>query len=788
MKRLAILAAICLMMATRPAAAGAEVQPVWDVFVEHSSGRWNIGDQGDWENVLYAAAKATKSEDEAVAEFGRRIAVDQASARRYAEVIVAAVVFEQENSDSDGAAPAFVPGQRLYDLTASVATAEPTGRLLFVVGKSVDDPPDAFVRLAMTHPKAASVLVDLLVYGKNGPYLIGALKALPADPSVIAPPVLWPDWWAVTLDSESQTLAAAETVFERLDKAPQTLAWRAALSRYLIGSYLMAGLDAEAIALYRAGAAEFMPFWLEGREGNDYVAGKAAEARNAFAQGMAAALWLKGDGAAGLALLDQLKAPATPAADLIRDAISPSIADADLFTLYVKGRPCAEKTDGCRDDGRTGNAFASASTPGAGTLLAARLTAAGYPDMAKDIAAPTEYDFEGYARGFTSVGDLMPEGASARLPAWSTRLAAYRTQAKKAGNLSDAVNVTVTQLPVQWHEKPLPEGIAPWTDEDEAPKLPARSQLPKVDGLITRHEAYGKDGAIIFVSARYDLSGEVPAYGLWLSLRRGSKWGQPVYLGLQEHFPYVATPGSRLPLIAKDADGVEHLQLEVRVREIDPETITFPPVGLSYTRQADGIYLDILLADIVKDGDNDGLSDIEEVRLGLKPDHRDSDGDGVDDARDPLPLTAFAPGRAEDIEVARVILERLMGHDKGAIMVAPVNRTGGKADSLDSLLGAVGGAGPALRLSHTLFLGADPALFAGVVRTPAQLFVYSPADLRALGREKGVFYPPRITRLYRSLDGKRIFVEWSASWTGGSFLIDCTGKTCSTADLDGWIT
>ena len=786
MKRLAILAAVCLMTAAQPAAANSEVRHVWDVFVEHSSGQWHIGDADDWENVLYTAAKATKSEDEAIAEFGRRIGVDQSTAIRYAEVIVEAVVFEQARSDSEGEAPAFAPGQRLYDLTAGAALLEPTGRLLFVVGKAVDDQPAAFVRLAAKHPKAAAILTELVVYGKNGPYLIGALATLPADPSTVTPPVLWPDWWAATSDSESQTLAAVEAVFARLDKTPQTLAWRAALSRYLIASYLMAGLDTEAVALYRAGADEFMPLWLEEREGDDYVVGKATEARDAFAQGMAAALWLKGDSPAALALLDQLKGPATPATELIRDGISPAIADADLFTLYVEGRPCPKKTDGCEGNGRTGSAFAIAATPTAGVLLAARLNAAGYPDMAKDMAVPTAYDFTGYARGFDNIGDLMREGAAARVPAWQARLSAYGAQVRKAGETSGAVNVTVTHLPSQWREKPLPEGVAPWTDDEEDPKLPARSQLPEVDGLIIRHETDGKDGAVVFVSARYDLPGEVPAYGLWLSLRRDGKWGQPFYLGLQQHFPYVATPGSRLPLIAKDPSG-DRLQLEVRVREIDPATITFPPVGLGYVRKVDGIYLDIPLADIVRDSDGDGLGDIEEARLGLKPDHKDSDGDGVDDARDPLPLTAFAPGKSEDAQVARVILEKLMGHDKGAIMVAPAAKTG-KADSLASLLGAVGGGGPALRLSRTLFIGADPALFAGVVKTPAQLFVYSPADITALGRDKGIFYPPRITRLYRSLDRKRIFVEWSASWTGGTFLVDCSARTCKTEDLGGWIT
>ena len=169
MKRLAILAAVCLMTAAQPASANSEVRHVWDVFVEHSSGQWHIGDADDWENVLYTAAKATKSEDEAIAEFGRRIGVDQAAAIRYAEVIVEAVVFEQARSDSEGEAPAFAPGQRLYDLTAGAALLEPTGRLLFVVGKAVDDQPAALVPHAAKQTQAAAIFTDLVVYRKNRP-------------------------------------------------------------------------------------------------------------------------------------------------------------------------------------------------------------------------------------------------------------------------------------------------------------------------------------------------------------------------------------------------------------------------------------------------------------------------------------------------------------------------------------------------------------------------------------------------------------------------------------------
>ncbi|MBW8883055.1 MAG: hypothetical protein JF615_17035, partial [Asticcacaulis sp.] len=66
--------------------------------------------------------------------------------------------------------------------------------------------------------------------------------------------------------------------------------------------------------------------------------------------------------------------------------------------------------------------------------------------------------------------------------------------------------------------------------------------------------------------------------------------------------------------------------------------------------------------------------------------------------------------------------------------------------------------------------------------------VYSSADIERLGRDKTPFYPPQILEIFTSLDGADTYVNWSASWVGGAFMIHCDGDACTTKTLSDWIT
>jgi len=64
--------------------------------------------------------------------------------------------------------------------------------------------------------------------------------------------------------------------------------------------------------------------------------------------------------------------------------------------------------------------------------------------------------------------------------------------------------------------------------------------------------------------------------------------------------------------------------------------------------------LEIHLADVLRDTDQDGWTDLEEQRLGLDPNKPDTDGDGLADGMDPCPN--FAPPKGvETNENARIL-------------------------------------------------------------------------------------------------------------------------------------
>jgi hypothetical protein len=248
---------------------------------------------------------------------------------------------------------------------------------------------------------------------------------------------------------------------------------------------------------------------------------------------------------------------------------------------------------------------------------------------------------------------------------------------------------------------------------------------------------------------------------------------------MQQHYPYVVTAGSRLPLL----DGAR-LRLEVQVREIDPSTVTFPPVSLGLKRSADGLYLEFDLATLAADRDGDGLTDIEERRLGLDFTNPDTDGDGAADGRDPLPLVPYRAVGARDDELARTIVSEVF-----RVRLAPiVVKVGGAPTIEEMMVGDRSGAAAAKR-TRTRFLVGEPSMFAGVA-TPYRLIVYSQKDMAALNRNGAPFYATRVTYVFSSLDRTRHFVEWSASWTGGAFLVTCgpSPGACSVTEVSSWIT
>ncbi|HVZ29132.1 MAG TPA: hypothetical protein VG839_01980 [Asticcacaulis sp.] len=776
-----VLAVLAMVLAA-PAQATTLTPKAWKIFIDESMAQYGDPSPVDFEYQLYQAAKAHKSQDAIIADFARRIQTDPARAQDYAELIVDAVVCFRQNDYEDSKPCEFAPGSPIYGETARIAMAEPTGGLLQAIGEMINDQDTpALVRLAWNHRAAEAVFSGLYGYNENSVYFAAMLLKLPDDPTGVALPVLRGNADELTPDEANGFIAAIEEAAEaRLGDTPAALNWRAALAQALLQQELNLGLNHEAVTRYLAypqAVRDRLPYAPPGLQ--KYDLSSQTTHSYAFANALAAALWLEGRRDEARAVLGKAypggwKREKSEQAefDAVSDALLPKIAASDLFKAYVVGDGKPEADDGWLSGIRR-------ATPAVREVVALRLTAAGYADIAafvRRVEAPG--DNTRFPAVWPSLTTLLPAAVTDRQPGWAERIRDARArQAVAADAASGPVHVTSTSVAPAWSEKPLPTGVTPWRDSDKVASLPKGLKLPVAPDDVLRFEANGKDAALVFESSEYDLSGEIPAAGLWVTLRQDGVWQKPLYLGLQEHFPYVVTSGSRLPLLAGD-----HLHLEIQVKEIDPKTITFPPVGMGYAREADGLYLDIDLAALKGDRDGDGLTDIAEARLGLKPDAADSDGDGIPDGRDPLPLTAYNPkGNPRDGAVAKIILEHFAGHDAGAIMVKP------RPEAAPGDLLMLGPAAPQEK-RYTMILVSDVDLFSDIAAAPFQLIVYSHADLARLGRDKAPFYPPRITELFRSLDGNDYYVSWSASWVGGSFWVHCDGDQCTSKELSNWIT
>jgi hypothetical protein len=86
----------------------------------------------------------------------------------------------------------------------------------------------------------------------------------------------------------------------------------------------------------------------------------------------------------------------------------------------------------------------------------------------------------------------------------------------------------------------------------------------------------------------------------------------------------------------------------------------------------------IVLADVLRDSDGDGWTDVEERALGTNPDAADSDGDGLPDGADVCPTYAAPSSEAsdEDAQILRRAIFALFGISKSryAILVDDTSR------------------------------------------------------------------------------------------------------------------
>lgn len=423
----------------------------------------------------------------------------------------------------------------------------------------------------------------------------------------------------------------------------------------------------------------------------------------------------------------------------------------------------------------------------------------GYPGFAEGAEAPAtagklaEDRADALRRCYRCAQDLLE--MVGRVADESTRLPAVVPQAGDVSQLPAPVRKTMETMIAAarpgWTEHPLsgamrtphpkagPRSLddmlmAPVAAGAVAP--PWAKRLP--GGELVRYEQQGRRVVAITVSQSLDPTGEISAGGYWVSLSDdgGEHFQAPLYTGLRMFEPYVVAARSKLPMLAGD-----HLQLEVAVRQLDDEHVMLPPISLPMKAQRNDLYLDIPLADLTRDTDGDGLTDIAEWAMLLDPKHADTDGDGIPDGRDPLPQVAASHAADPHAPALVAVLTDLFDKSLGAIVTTSATGTEpAQAHAISSSTDNYNSA-------RAIFIRAPATYFSGVAMH-GRMIVLSTQQAATFGKARGRFFVMSMPVFEVSHDGKRALVVWSSGWSGGTYLLTRQGDHWKVEPLQNWIT
>ncbi len=422
----------------------------------------------------------------------------------------------------------------------------------------------------------------------------------------------------------------------------------------------------------------------------------------------------------------------------------------------------------------------------------------GYEQALEGMRASHHTSVQSFAKPSGSAGDhwpamVMDRANVLRMGIRSTDLpTGPETRKLQAPILADAVGDRVHALlerprVVPFTEHALPAGTSSDKSEEGELSQGTKRLLKKVHFpslfQAVRAEIRDKEVVVLGVSQALDPVGEVSAGGYWVvrSHNAGKSWMKPHYTGLQVYKPYLVKSRSSLPMIR---DG--HLQLEVAVRELDEQSITFPPLGIRVKRSADGLYLDFPWAELEKDSDGDGLTDLEEEKLLTDPQSRDTDGDGVDDGVDSLPLVYFRSDLLNEEPGAMVAVLNQIGFKESEAIVPGLP---GSQKSMESVIDRMLKRSiKAIRgTNHATFICGDRSKFTGL-STNQRIIVLTPAERDQFRRKFGVFYPMNLETFVFDRVHRRAYCIWSASWTGGAMRLTKQGAKWVATVTSDWIT
>jgi len=434
-------------------------------------------------------------------------------------------------------------------------------------------------------------------------------------------------------------------------------------------------------------------------------------------------------------------------AEFLRDLLA-NVSPSDPFDRWI-------------GDGETGLLWGYGQRSALSTRASARyLRANGYDIPASSLEQSVcRNDVDHLSPTDREAVQKMPPAYLLLLAHYTELLSASRQHAgcepamRAAGD--DGEDNTASQL-TTYRELPLAQ--APRT-AGVAPKPLQTLRLPAGFSLV-RGEQLGKSIAAISISTAVDPVGEISGGGYWLhrSSNGGKTWEPPRYLGFQEHEPYVVPETSSLPLLNGDV-----LQLQVDVAELDPSSITFPPVGLALRREAKDLYIELPLSTLERDTDGDGLPDLLEEKLQTDAAKADTDGDGITDGDDDFPQVSARATPGKTAPIVADLLKRITGYDARAVIEPVRNRNSTSRDS--ELFG--GWRRQQSGSMRFLFLESDPQVFAGV-RLSGQAIVLTRDQVAHLNARFGPTFPVSLPTIWLNRARTHAVVEWSAGWVGGT--------------------
>lgn len=768
----------------------------------------------DWEDFLFEAIEVGKTPERAITLFSQKTNTEKASAETIASAIIEIVRWDEFCPDRQNDADydcRFESGAPAYDKFVSAQNIDATGELAFIIGKNVGsdwDPIEIrrrFLDNVVQHPGRIRTFTRMLDYTRDDLWIFALAAAGEINSNAAKQIFLRQNYGSMYAASSwnGASMALIEGLLERRSVNQDS---RSFLSLALVTLQMRAGMNDTAQQTYRRlprAIKDFAP--APNAPDVKYGVDRLFENYIGFKIDLASLFVEQGHRSYALNILEDavqqsdnftnISYSFRARARVLNEIITPQLEQNSVFDYFLYGR-LPDESELEDDEARhlingPGWLFQiESATPAFRKIAATYLQEHNYDGMAAHLANLPLYQRSDNAEALIdSLLPLLPEKFAARKQYWSEQIdIVWDRHSHKLNSPSDEYareSVPSGITSTHFLESELPEPFRTTTTEADFEKrfnsaLEEGTDLPTSEYQVVRYAEENGERQIIFLSSALEAPGEIPAYGYWFqqTVNGGKTWDEPLYLGIQQHFPYVVVARSKLPMITGGT-----LNIEVEAREIDPRSISFPPVGLTLKREERNLYLSFNIETLGMDADRDGLMDLVECRLQMNPLSADSDNDGLEDARDPLPLTKFNPdAKTADKEFVYAILSVIVGYERQAIVVTP--RSAGEQFDLMDMTGADR---PPRISDGAMFLVAEPEKFAGI-RTPFRLFVFSEVEVKRLNNGGAPFYPARVRSMFKRVDGSEYYIIWSASWTGGEFIVRCKDEKCETEVVSEWVT